>query len=120
MRNGFGYIYFFILMVGAGQSIVFAIFPALARELMMTELQAGLVISAAAFISFISSPYWGRRVDKAGSKQSLVLGVAGYAIFNIAFASVLWAAIDFEVSVVTVFLLLVVTRGLFAFFLPPP
>lgn len=116
MRNGFGYIYFFILMVGAGQSIVFAIFPALARELMMTELQAGLVISAAAFISFISSPYWGRRVDKAGSKQSLVLGVAGYAIFNIAFACVLWAAIDFEVSVVTVFLLLVVTRGLFAFF----
>ena len=116
MRNKFGFIYFFLLMVGAGQSIVFAIFPALAREMMMTELQTGLVISAAAFVSFISSPFWGRRVDKAGSKQSLVLGVAGYAIFNMAFAYVLWAAIDSEISVITIFFLLVLTRCLFAFF----
>ncbi|MEJ2766220.1 MFS transporter [Photobacterium sp. MCCC 1A19761] len=116
MRIQFGFIYFFLLMVGAGQSIVFAIFPALSRELMMTELQAGLVISAAAFISFAVSPFWGRRVDKAGSKSSLIQGVAGYGLFNMAFAGVLWMAIDTTMSVVAVFLLLVLTRCMFAFF----
>ncbi|WP_276203183.1 MFS transporter [Photobacterium aquae] len=88
----------------------------MARELMMAEWQAGMVISAAAFVSFVASPLWGRRVDKTGSKQSLILGVAGYAIFNMAFAFVLWLATGSTMPVIAVFMLLVLTRCLFAFF----
>lgn len=116
LKKGFNSIYFFILMVGAGQSIVFAIFPPLARDLTITELQTGLIISSAALISFLSSTYWGRKVDQSGSKRVLITGVIGYAGFNLLFAAILWCALVSNIHVLVTIILLLLTRCLFAIF----
>lgn len=116
IRKNFIYIYFFVLMVGAGQSIVFAIFPPLARDLSITEFQVGLIISSAAFISFLSSMFWGRSVDHSGSKSVLIAGVIGYALFNIFFAGILWYALVVPLNLLVMIALLLITRCLFAIF----
>jgi Arabinose efflux permease len=115
-KNSFNTIYFFILMVGAGQSIVFAIFPPLARDLTITEFQTGLIISSAALISFLSSTFWGRKVDSSGSKRVLITGVIGYALFNLLFAAILWYALLRHLNVLVTITLLLITRCLFAIF----
>lgn len=116
LKKNFNVIYFFILMVGAAQSIIFAIFPPLARDLTITEFQTGLIISAAALISFLSSTFWGRKVDQSGSKNVLITGVIGYALFNLLFAAILWCALVSHFNVLITIILLLITRCLFAIF----
>ena len=50
------------------------------RQLGLSELQAGLIQSVAAFAWFITGPWWGRRSDKVGRKQVFVSGLAGLGI----------------------------------------
>ena len=69
-----------------GLSVLFPIIGPLARELHLSEFQAGLFSTGYALMQFVLAPYWGRRSEVVGRKPILLMGIVGFAIGFFLFA----------------------------------
>jgi MFS family permease len=70
---------FGLVTYGIGQSLLYVIFGPLARDLGLTELQFGVLISASNVALVIFSPMWGRVSQTIGRKKVFIIGLLGYA-----------------------------------------
>ncbi len=69
-----------LLVVYMGFTSVNPVFAPLARELNISEVQAGFLISISAFAFTIFSSPWGRRSEVWGRKPVFVLGLLGFGL----------------------------------------
>ena len=65
---------FGLVTYGIGQSLLYVIFGPLARDLGLTELQFGVLISASNVALVIFSPMWGRVSQTIGRKKVFIIG----------------------------------------------
>jgi MFS family permease len=93
-----------------GQTIVFAVLAPLAREIGLTELQVGGIISASSITFFIASPIWGRISDRWGRRRVMLVGLFGYTAGTLVFASVFQAALAGLLAPLPAFLALTLAR----------
>jgi len=84
---------FSLLTVAIGQSLVFAILPPLGREVNLSELQITSIIAVSAIVFGICSPIWGRYSDRVGRKPVILIGLLGYSVGTLFFASLFQAAL---------------------------
>lgn len=94
-----------------GQQILTPVLPPLTRDLGLTEFQFGLVMSVSAAVVALISPWWGRRSDVWGRKPLLVASLFGSAVGLAAFAVAVQFGLAGLIGATTVFVLLMVTRG---------
>jgi MFS family permease len=99
-----------LLSVAIGQSLVFAILAPLGREVNLSELQITSIIAVSALVFGIISPRWGRYSDQVGRKPVILIGLMGYSIGTVVFASVFQAGLMGLVSGVTLYLLAMLFR----------
>jgi MFS family permease len=71
---------------GMGQSMVFAMLPALGREVGFAEVAIGTIVSMSSLVFFLGSRAWGRISDRWGRKPVILCGLWGYSIGTLAFA----------------------------------
>lgn len=76
-----------LLSTSMGQTLVFSILPSLARELGLKEVQMGAVITASSIVFSYASPKWGRLSDRLGRKPVMMIGLFGYCLGTLLFAS---------------------------------
>lgn len=69
-----------LLVVYMGFTSVNPVFAPLARELGLSEIQAGFLISASALAFTLFSPSWGRRSEVWGRKPVFILGLVGFGL----------------------------------------
>lgn len=69
-----------LLVVYMGFTSVNPIFAPLARELGLSEVQAGFLISISAFAFTLLSPLWGRRSELWGRKPVFLVGLVGFGV----------------------------------------
>jgi MFS family permease len=69
-----------VLVVGAGQTVVFAIVPAISRSIGLTEIESSLIFTASASAIFLTSQLWGRASDKFGRLPVVLFGLTSYGI----------------------------------------
>lgn len=98
------------LSIAIGQSLVFAILAPLGREVHMSELQITSIIAVSALVFGVISPRWGRYSDRAGRKPVILVGLLGYSLGTILFASVFQAGLMGLVSGTALYLLALVFR----------
>jgi len=72
--------------IGIGNSALAAVLPAMARELGISELATGLIVSASPVVYLFAAPLWGRRADRVGSRVILIIGMTGYSAGALLFA----------------------------------
>ena len=84
---------FSLLTVAIGQSLVFALLAPLGREVNLTEVQITSIIAISAIIYGWISPRWGRYSDHRGRKPVLLIGLTGFTIGIVLFASVFQAGL---------------------------
>ncbi len=94
-----------LLSIAIGQSLVFAILAPLGREVNLSEIQITSIIAVSALVFGIISPRWGRYSDRVGRKPVILIGLLGYSIGTVVFASVFQAGLMGLVSGTALYLL---------------
>jgi len=79
-----------LIVTGAGNSILFAILPPLARQLAIPEVAVGFIYTLASILFVLSSPLWGHASDSFGRRPMLVLSFSAYAASMACVAAAIW------------------------------
>jgi MFS family permease len=74
------------LVHGIGQSMIFAILPAVAREIGISENGVGLIYMLPAVVWSLATAWWGHRCDHWDRKPILLLSLLGFAAAMMIFA----------------------------------
>jgi MFS family permease len=99
-----------VMAMGFSQTILFAVLAPLGREIGLSEIQVGAIISASSLTVFIAMPIWGRVSDTWGRRKVILIGLFGYSIGTVLFASVFQAALMGFFIPTTAFICLTIAR----------
>lgn len=103
-------LFYSVIILGMGQSMMFIIAAPLARDIGLSEIQYGLALTLANLSLVVAGPFWGRRSDAHGRKPILIIGALGCTFGNLLLAWVLQLGMWGAVSIWPLFFLLVVAR----------
>lgn len=103
-----------LVLVGMGQTILFAVLAPLGREAGLTEFQVGAIVSASSITVFLTVPVWGRISDRWGRKRVMLIGMFGYTLGTALFASVFHMALIGLIVGLPAFIALVISRMMHA------
>lgn len=105
-----------MLVIGAGNSMLFSLLPPLMRRLELPDSGIGWIFSLSALLWAFTSPYWGRVSDRAGRKPIIASGLMAYAVSMGLFALVAVLGLIGWIEGATVFFGLMLTRAIFGAF----
>lgn len=105
-----------LICVGAGQSVMFAILPSLARQLGLTEFQASLPFVTSATIWSFTSGFWGQRSDHWGRKPVILIGLTAFGISFALFALFASLGIGHVVAVALAYPSMIAARAIYGIF----
>lgn len=115
-KRAFRLLFACLVVTGAGNSILFAILPPLARELSIPEVYVGVIYTLASILFVISSPLWGHASDRFGRRPMLVLSFAAYAASMACFAGAIWLGQRGVLTGTVLILSLVLSRAVYGAF----
>ena len=115
-KRAFGVLFVSLMCMGAGQSVMFAILPSLARQMGLTELEASLPFVFSATIWVFTSGYWGEKSDHWGRKPIILLGLIAFGISFGLFAAVASIGIARLLPVLVAYPLMIAARSLYGIF----
>lgn len=102
-----------LFTAGVGNSFVFAILPALGREIGMMEIQIGSIVTVSATVFMITAPIWGHRSEIVGRRSVILFALSAYTITTILFALVIHFGLTGALSALATYILLLITRCMF-------
>ncbi|MCB1615032.1 MAG: MFS transporter, partial [Pseudomonadales bacterium] len=68
-----------IIAYGIVNNVLFTLFPLLGTELEMSAKEITFIGTLAALTIFLVSPFWGRKSSEWGRRNTIVIGMAGFA-----------------------------------------
>lgn len=95
----------------AGQQMVTPVLAPLARELGLSEVHLGIVLTVAASGVVLVSSFWGRRSVTWGHRPVLLISLVGAGVGLLAFAAVAQIGLAVALSAPLLFALILLTRG---------
>ncbi|MEM6582899.1 MAG: MFS transporter [Pseudomonadota bacterium] len=105
---------FSLLVFGMGQSFIFTSIPPIARELGWSESRVGLIMMSGALVLVCFSFFWGRWVDRLGTRRSMQAGMLAYALTTLGLGVLFAGALDGKVASSATFLLAIGLRVVFS------
>jgi MFS family permease len=115
-KRAFGILFVSLMCMGAGQSVMFAILPSLARQMGLTEFEASLPFVCSATIWVFTSGYWGEKSDHWGRKPIILLGLVAFGISFGLFAIVASIGIAGLLPVMIAYPLMIAARSIYGIF----
>jgi MFS transporter, DHA1 family, tetracycline resistance protein len=104
-----------LFTVYMGLGVLNPLLAPLVRELGLSETQGGLIITAAAMMFALGSPFWGGRSERWGRKPVLLLSLLGFSLGFGAFAVAAQFGLREALPPLAVFGSLVLTRAVAGF-----
>ena len=115
-RRGMILLFVSLMALGMGQSLFFAIFPPVARDLGLSEIQVSAIFTLSAVLWVVMSPFWGRRSDIWGRKPVILLGLAGFGISTGGFGILLVLGDEGILPLMSLYILMILVRAIFGLF----
>ncbi|MEO1015614.1 MAG: MFS transporter [Pseudomonadota bacterium] len=110
------------LVIGMGQTVVFAVLPPIARGLGLHDFQVLGVFMLSAVFWVSCGPLWGRQSDNVGRRPFILLGLGAYALSMILFATAIRSGMEGALSGWLLYVLMLAARSLYGAFgsaMPP-
>lgn len=102
-----------LVLMAMGQTVLFALFGPLGRDMGLSEIMVGGVISLAAVAVFLTSPWWGRQSDLRGRRPVFLFAMAGLGLTTLGFTLMLEAGRAGWVTGIWAFVLLALARVIY-------
>jgi MFS family permease len=100
-------------VIGGGQTLLYTVLGPATREIGIGEFQTGMIVTMSALVLTCSSPFWGRLIDKWGSRKAYIVGMASYAVGSFIFAGVLALALARIITPVLSLMCLIAVRCIY-------
>jgi MFS family permease len=114
--RAFRILFFCLVSIGTGQSMLFAILPPAAREIGLTPFQVSTIFATSAAIWVFISPRWGRQSDVWGRRRVILIGLLGFATSMALLATMIYIGLEELLPVGVVYPLMIASRCVFALF----
>ncbi|NMH60870.1 MFS transporter [Alteromonas ponticola] len=108
----FSVLFLALFTTAIGQSVVITTLPSLGREAGLSEIQVAIIMSSSAVMFAIGTNLWSRVARRKGYRRTLMIGLSGYSIGTLLFASMWYLGIHSILSGVGLFLALLISRTL--------
>jgi MFS family permease len=121
-------LYFAMMSMGMGLSMMGALMPMLGRELGLDqiifelpftearweprELAITMLSAMSALVFFFAAPYWGRRSDRVGRKRTVLTGMVGYGIGAFILCAIVYLGLAGIMGGALLFFVLLFFRGM--------
>ena len=105
-----------MLVIGAGNSMLFSLLPPLMRRLELNDSGIGWIFSLSAMLWVFAAPYWGRVSDRTGRKPMIAFGLGAYAVSMGLFALTAIIGLLGWIEGAVLFFALMLTRAIFGAF----
>ncbi|MEX0645520.1 MAG: MFS transporter [Parvularculaceae bacterium] len=102
-----------VVCLGMGQTIVFAVLPPLARSLGLADMQVAAIFMLSATFWVALSPRWGRQSDRFGRKPFILIGMSGFVISMVLFATSIALGLAGALSGIGLYALIIATRSIY-------
>jgi MFS family permease len=83
-----------MLVIGAGNTALQSIMPAIGRTLGIADTLIALAFSVSALIWMIAAPYWAARSEATGRKAMVMLGIGGFSVSMLLCGLILTAGVQ--------------------------
>ncbi len=97
--------------IGVGQTLLYTILGPIGREIGLTEIRVGSIVTIAALIITVASAYWGKLIHGLGSRFVFLAGMFFYAAGTFMLGLFLHISVEHIVSVNVAFILLIIVRA---------
>ena len=115
-NRDFAVLFLVMLITGGGNTALQSVLPSLGRSIGVPDYLIAGVFSLAAAVWVIAAPYWARRSDRAGRRNMVLLGVAGFSVSILLVGLVLTAGIKGLIAPVTTVFAVVFARLIYGGF----
>jgi len=99
-----------VLTVATAQQVLVPVLAPLARDVGLSELAMGLVITTSALVFSLTSPLWGRTVDVWGHRRVMLSGLVLCLLGLLAFGAVAELAVRDQIGPTATLVLFLTTR----------
>jgi MFS family permease len=115
-KRAFVILFVSMICLGAGQTVMFAILPSLARQMGLSEFAATLPFVSSATIWVFTSGYWAKKSDHWGRKPIILLGLSAFGISFALFAATASMGIAKFLPLLVTYPLMIATRSIYGIF----
>jgi MFS family permease len=110
-----------LVTTSMANTVLFTVLGPIARDMGLSEIHVGAIVSVTAIVFAISGAFWGHVSDSWGRKPVFILGIAAYSLGGGLFAYLLQLGVDGFLTGMTAFwILLFVRAALYASFAGAP
>ena len=102
-----------VVCMGMGQTVVFAVLPPIARDLGFADFQVGAIFMLSAVFWVTMGPRWGRLSDAYGRRPFVLIGIGGFTVSMVLFATAIRLGVSGVLSGVGLYVLVLCTRSIY-------
>ncbi|SYX83755.1 MFS transporter [Paenibacillus alvei] len=111
-------IFFSVFVSMVALMIIAPVMPPLIRELGLSEVHSGIIISLGSVAMAVMAPVWGRLSDLKGRKPVILLGFIGMFVSYIIFTATMYAGLHGGIEGGLLLGLLIAARAMVGMFIP--
>ncbi|MEL7490078.1 MAG: MFS transporter [Pseudomonadota bacterium] len=109
----FGLLLMGMVCMGMGQTIVFAVLPPIARQIGLADRQVGAIFMLSAIFWVSLAPRWGRLSDGRGRRPFILIGIGGFTVSMVLFATAIRLGMDGVLSGAALYALILSMRSIY-------
>ena len=80
LEGDFALLFAVMLVIGAGNTALQSVLPAIGRSLKLSDNLIALAFSVSALVWVLAAPRWARRSDRTGRRRMVLTGMAGFSV----------------------------------------